>query len=102
MPGEYTLRLDAKSFAFNVQRTPDESDLKPLSEADLKQLRANHLAINAPLNAPTTAKTQPPRHPLERVLLATLPFLLLGEMLLAGWSTHRRNLRVNPISMETP
>ena len=101
LPGEYTLRLDAKALAFNVQRTADESDLKPLSDADLQQLRANHLGINASLDAPITAKTQPPRHPLERVLLATLPFLLLGEMLLAGWSTHRRNLRVNPVTMET-
>ena len=32
-------------------------------------------------------------------LLIALPFVLLAEILLAGWSTHRRNLRVDPVSM---
>jgi hypothetical protein len=100
-PGEYALKLDSRSVAFHVQRTPDESDLKRLSDADFQQLAANHVGINAPLDAPTSGKTQPPRHPLEGVLLVALPFLLLGEMLLAAWSTHRRNLRITPVTMET-
>ena len=99
LPGEYALKVDSKSFAFNVQRTADESDLKPLSESDLKQLATSHIGVNASIDAPASAKTQPPRHPLERALLITLPFLLLGEMFLAAWSTHRRNLRVNPVTM---
>jgi hypothetical protein len=99
-PGEYTLQLDSKSVAYHVQRTADESDLKPLSDAELQELAANGIGLNAPLDTPAATKTQPPRHPLEGVLLATLPFLLLGEMLLAAWSTHRRNLRVNPVTME--
>ena len=99
LPGEYALRADSKAVAFHVQRTADESDLKPLSDSDLKQLAANHIGVNGSLDAPATAKTEPPRHPLERALLIALPFLLLGEMLLAAWSTQRRNLRVAPVTM---
>jgi aerotolerance regulator-like protein/VWA domain-containing protein/CARDB protein len=100
LPGEYALRLESKSVAYHVQRTADESDLKPLSDSDLQQLAANHIGVNAAVDAPVATKTKPPRHPLEGVLLALLPFVLLGEMLLAAWATHRRNLRVDPIMME--
>jgi hypothetical protein len=99
LPGEYALRADQKAVVFHVQRTADESDLKPLSESDLKQLAEKHIGLDGSLDAPTTAKAEPPRHPLERALLIALPFLLLGEMLLAAWSTQRRNLRVAPVTM---
>ena len=99
LPGEYGLKMDSKTVAFHVQRSPEESDLKPLSDSDLQQLAAYHIGVNASLETPATAKTEPPRHPLEGMLLVALPFLLLGEMLLAAWSSHRRNLRVNPVSM---
>jgi len=82
-----------------VQRTVEESDLKALSESDLKQLTMNHIGVNGSVTVPATAKTEPPRHPLERALLIALPFVLLSEMLLAAWSTQRRNLRVAPVSM---
>jgi len=101
LPGEYALKLNAKSALFHVQRTADESDLKALSDSDLQQLAASHIGVNTSMEMPATTRTQPPRHPLEGVLLVVLPFLLLGEMLLAAWSTHRRNLRVSPVTMET-
>ncbi|HTD88695.1 MAG TPA: BatA domain-containing protein [Candidatus Binatia bacterium] len=99
LPGEYALKVGGNTVAFNVQRSVEESDLKPLSDSDLKQIAANQIGVNGSVDAPTTAKTEPPRHPLERALLIALPFVLLGEMLLAAWSTQRRNLRVAPVSM---
>ncbi|HKQ36470.1 MAG TPA: CARDB domain-containing protein, partial [Verrucomicrobiae bacterium] len=99
LPGEYVLKGDSKVFSYHVQRTADESDLKPLSEPELKQLATNHIGVNGSIDAPLTAKSEPPRHPLERAFLVTLPFVLLGEMLLAAWSTQRRNLRIDPITM---
>jgi hypothetical protein len=99
-PGDYTFQLDRKSVTYHVQRTSDESDLKPLSDLDMQQLAANNIRVNAPADSSPGSDTKPPRHPLEGLLLIILPFLLLGEMLLAAWSTHRRNLRVNPVSME--
>jgi hypothetical protein len=99
LAGEYSLKSGSKAFAYHVQRTADESDLKPLSDSDLRQLAINHIGVNGSIDAPVTAKTEPPRHPLERALLVALPFVLLGEMLLAAWSTQRRNLRVAPVSM---
>lgn len=100
LPGEYALRAGTNTLSFHVQRTAEESDLKALSAEDLQKLTAIGVGVNASLDANVAGKTAPPRHPLEGVLLVTLPFLLLGEMLLAAWSTHCRNLRVNPVTME--
>jgi hypothetical protein len=55
--------------------------------------------VNGAVEVTATAKAETPRHPLERALLIALPFVLLGEMLLAAWSTQRRNLRVAPVNM---
>lgn len=99
LPGEYALKVGSKAFVYHVGRTSDESDLKPLSDSDLKQLAVNHIGVNGSVDAPVATKSEPPRHPLERALLIALPFVLLGEMLLAAWSTQRRNLRVGPVTM---
>jgi hypothetical protein len=39
------------------------------------------------------------KHPLEGWLLPALAFALLGELMLAGWLTQRRNLRLKPVAM---
>lgn len=104
-PGQYTLRdgegRTALSAKFNVARNPDESNLAPLSEADLEQLRAaKHFQLGGPLAShAATPQWQVPKHPLEGQLLAALAFALLGELMLAGWMTHRRNRRVQAVTM---
>ena len=40
-----------------------------------------------------------PTHPLEGWLLGILAFALLGELMLAGWLTQQRNLRLKPAAM---
>jgi len=107
LPGEYLLRSktkesDASTTRFLVQRNPEESDLKPLSEQDLQQLRSTDgFQIDGGLDVlAINGKLVTPKHPLEGWLLATLGFVLLGEMMLAGWLTQRRNLRLKPVAME--
>jgi hypothetical protein len=107
LPGEYV--LDAKTDGdartttrFYVQRNPQESELKPLADADAQQMAAikgfqptlDLEAIHSP------ALAEPPKHPLEGWLLIAIACVLLGETLLAGWTNHRRILRVKPATME--
>jgi hypothetical protein len=103
LPGEYLLRPKAADTAgatrFFVQRNPLESNLKTFSDQERQQL-AKDFQLNAGLDSAAHGNVQVPKHPLEGWLLATLAFLLLGEIALAGWSTHRRNLRVQPVNME--
>jgi hypothetical protein len=105
LPGEYTLSAKgtgpATATKFYVQRNPQESDLKTFSEAERAQLTAlKEFQLNAGVNDVASGKVQVPKHPLEGWLLAALAFVLLGEIMLAGWTTHRRNLRVKPVTME--
>jgi hypothetical protein len=103
LPGEYTLRVKATERAptkFFVQRNPLESDLKTFTDQERQQL-AKDFQLNAGLDSAAHGKVQAPKHPLEGWLLAAIAFVLLGEVALAGWSTHRRNLRVRPVTMET-
>jgi hypothetical protein len=105
LAGEYTLSVKAAdrqaNTKFYVQRNPQESDLKSLTDQDRQQLAAmKDFQLNAGLEAATSGKLQVPKHPLEGWLLAALAFVLLGEIALAGWTTHRRNLRVKPVAME--
>ena len=106
LPGEYVLRMkgkegDASTTRFLVQRNAEESDLKALSEQDMKQLSATEgFLIGAASDAlAVSGNIEIPKHPLEGWLLGLLAFALLGEMLLAGWTTHRRNLRLTPATM---
>ena len=105
VPGEYVLQTKGTSSAaakFYVQRNPQESDLKGFTEKDSEQLAAmKEFQLNAGLNAVGAAhQVQVPKHPLEGTLLTALACVLLGEIMLAGWTTHRRNLRVKPVTME--
>jgi len=107
LPGEHTLRVKgdkpAASIAkFYVQRNPQESDLKGFTDQDRQDLAAmKAFQLNSDVNAVGVAgEIQAPKHPLEGVLLAALACVLLGEIILAGWTTHRRSLRVKPVTME--
>jgi aerotolerance regulator-like protein/VWA domain-containing protein/CARDB protein len=105
LPGEYTLSAKgtgrAAATKFYVQRNPQESDLKTFTEAEFQQLAAlKEFQLNAGVDDVAQGKVQVPKHPLEGWLLAALAFVLLGEIMLAGWTTHRRNLRVKPVTME--
>jgi hypothetical protein len=105
LPGGYTLRAkggkaDVTS-SFFVQRNPQESDLRPLTEQDGQQLASSKFfQMNAGVDAIASApRLETPRHPLEGWLLGLLAAVFLGEITLAGWMTHRRNLRVKPVTM---
>ena len=107
LAGEYLLRTNradssTSSAKFYVHRNPLESDLAPLSDGDRQQLAATKAIHFSARLDPLTAKgnVQVPRHPLEGVLLVILAAVLLGEIALAGWTTHRRTLRVQPVTME--
>ena len=105
LPGEYALSTKGTGRAavtkFYVQRNPQESDLKTFTETERQQLAAlKEFQLNAGVNDVAHGKVQVPKHPLEGWLLAALAFVLLGEIMLAGWTTHRRNLRVKPVTME--
>jgi len=104
LPGEYTLAAKGegeKVSRFFVQRNPQESDLQPLTDADQQQLASTKLFhVNAGVDAmASTTRLEIPKHPLEGWLLGLLAAVLLGEIALAGWMTHRRNLRVTPVTM---
>jgi hypothetical protein len=108
LPGEHILQVKGAgektlSTKFFVARNPQESDLKRFGDADRTQLGSiKQFHVNADLNAMVAVgKTEVPKQPLEGGLLTALAFVLLAEIALAGWSTHRRNLRVRPVSMET-
>ena len=103
LPGEYALRVkegDATT-RFLVQRNPEESDLKPLSEQDVQQLRsAKGFQVDAGSDAlAVSGAIVVPKHPLEGWLLGILACALLGELMLAGWLTQQRNLRLKPVTM---
>jgi hypothetical protein len=85
-----------------VQRNPQESDLRSLSDQEMQQLRStNGFQIGAGLDeAASTSKLQVPKHPLEGWLLAALACVFLAELLLAGWMTQRRNVHLQPVTME--
>jgi hypothetical protein len=107
LPGEYMLQAKGDgrtptAAKFYVQRNPQESDLKALTEQDQQQLlAAKEFQWNANVNAIGAAdKLQVPKHPLEGQLLTALACVLLGEIMLAGWMSQRRNLRVKPVTME--
>jgi hypothetical protein len=104
VPGEYTLATKGdkeKISRFFVQRNPQESDLRPLIDADREQLASTKLFyINTGVDTvASTARLEIPKHPLEGWLLGLLAAVLLGEIALAGWMTQRRNLRVTPVTM---
>jgi len=105
LPGEYTLRRKGKeadvTSSFFVQRNPQESDLRPLTEQDEQQLASSKFfQMNAGIGAIVSgARLETPKHPLEGWLLGLLAAVFLGEIALAGWMTHRRNLRVAPVTM---
>ena len=107
LPGEHILQVRGKNTApnaakFFVQRNPQESDLKGFTDQDHQQLAAvKEFQLNSDLNSIGSATQIPaPKHPLEGMLLSALAGALLGEVLLAGWTTHRRSLRVKPVTME--
>ena len=106
-PGEYVLRVNgqgnqAVTTKFHVPRNPEESDLTCFSEEDLQQLRAvPGFQLGGEFgDRPANRKVDVPKHPLEGWLLAALAIVLLSELILAGWMTHRRNLRLKPVAMQ--
>jgi len=105
LPGEYVLRMTGKENSvttkFLVRRNPEESDLTALSEQDVQQLRSvEGFLVDAGADAlEIRGKIEVPKHPLEGWLLGALAFALLGEIMLASWSTHRRNLPLTPVVM---
>jgi hypothetical protein len=107
LAGEYLLQTNradssASPAKFYVHRNPLESDLRSFSEQERQQLAAmKGVHFSAGLG-PLTAKgnVQVPRHPLEGMLLVILAIVLIAEITLAGWTTHRRTLRVQPVTME--
>ena len=103
LPGQYTLRKKADAMSrFFVQRNPQESDLRPLTEQDRQQLvSSKFFRMNAGVDSIASAPRMeaPPKHPLEGWLLGLLAAVFVGEIALAGWMTHRRNLRVQPVTM---
>jgi hypothetical protein len=104
LPGDYTLAAkseNAKATRFFVQRTPQESDLRPLSEQDQQQLASSKFfRMNAGVDAIASApRLEAPKHPLEGWLFGLLVAVFVGEIALAGWMTHRRNLRIRPVTM---
>lgn len=106
LPGRYTLQVtanqtEATTTQFFVQRNVEESDLTVLSEVDMQQLRSSGFGIGNGLDAlASKGKVEGPRHPLEGALLIALACVLFGEVLLASWTTKRRNLPLQPVTME--
>ena len=107
LPGEYVLRTRSdKAGAFTakfvVQRNPEESDLKSLSKEEVQQICAiKEFQIGTGLDGlRASERHEVPKHPLEGWLLTALAVVLLGEVLLAGWTTHRRNRHFQPVTME--
>jgi len=105
LPGEYVMTPKDSGAAgatrFHVLRNPLESDLTTFGEAD-RQLFASlkEFQFDTGLNAAAAGgKVETPRQPLEGWLLGALALVFVGELLLAGWTTHQRNLRVKPVSM---
>ncbi len=105
LPGEYRLEIPGgdtpRHARFHVEREARESDLTPLTEEDHRQLASLEGSADDPSRAATSAgPPKSPPHPLEGWLLGALPLVLLGEMALAGWTSHRRSLRVSPVTMD--
>lgn len=101
LPGDYVLHQASGGIAtkFHVHRDPQESDLKPLTTQDREQLAAaKEFRFDGALEG-SVGKVEMPKHPLEGWLLVGLAAVILGELLLAGWATHKRNLRVKPVIM---
>lgn len=105
-PGPYLLKTrlengDKSEVRFLVHRDPTESDLKPLADSDLQSLAAiQGFRIGGRFGELVTdGESVPPKRPLEGWFLVILPFLLLGELALAAWTNHRRDLRVPAAAM---
>jgi hypothetical protein len=106
LPGNYEVRVrdtgTTGSAKFHVQRNPEESDLARLSEAEVERLSMTEgFRLGGGLeNVKESPQGVAPRRPLEGWFLMALPFVLLAESALAGWTTQRRNLRVQAVRME--
>jgi hypothetical protein len=89
------------SLPFQVRRDARESDLAGLSDQDLARLESRSgFAVGSGLrNLGTAVTAPPPRHPLEGWFLSVLPWVILGEILLAGWTSRRRNRQWAAVSM---
>ena len=107
LPGRYDLRLPVAgksggALPFLVRRDPAESDLAEWTAADREAWAgAKAFRWEGRWDAGGTgAEAAAPRHPLEGWLLGALPFVLLAEIAVAGWTQHRRNRRPAPVAME--
>jgi hypothetical protein len=87
--------------SYHVRRNAGESDLRRWTDDDLAGLReGGAIEVGTGLGAVGSDRSlEAPKHPLERWLLVALPILLLIELMLAGWTTHRRTQRVAPVTM---
>lgn len=101
-PGSYLLSLPGsgqptRQERFRVNRDPGESDLTPLSEAQMKALEESggvHFGAD-PLATSSAVQVEAPPRALAHWLLAALLALLAAEMLLSG-SLARQRRSVSP------
>ncbi|MBL9134638.1 MAG: hypothetical protein JNK85_02155, partial [Verrucomicrobiales bacterium] len=107
-PGDYAITCTpstgtSTTFPFQVRRDARESDFTGLGDQDLAKIQeqAGFQIGNGLRNVANTASAPPPRHPLEGWFLKILPWVVLGEILLAGWMSQRRNRQWTAVSMGT-
>ena len=87
---------------FRVSRDPEESNLLPLSDADMHAISmAGGLNFGAePLAKPVDRKVAGPPRPIAPWLLLTLVVLLALEATAAFWLARKRRSRTPVVSME--
>lgn len=94
LPGLYRVAFETggQELPFSVPRGLEESELKPLTDADRAQLREwSGVAFSPELDAEPAAEAQGvPREPFWWTLLCALALLLIAELLLAARVSSRR------------
>ena len=106
IPGEYRLTMTGaqktQTETFLVGRDPEESDLTPLSEQQIKTLAdAGGLEFEGdPLFQPAAQKVIGPPRALATWLLSALVLLMLAEIMAAFWMTHRRRAVAQAVVMK--
>jgi hypothetical protein len=97
LPGSYLLRTGSRDESlstarFHVRRHPGESALAAFTASDRAFFSGTpQIQVGGGLkDAAASGPAPPTRHPLEGWLLTLLAVVLVGEMLLAAWSTGIR------------
>jgi hypothetical protein len=107
LPGEYTLTLTSAAEGshaekFLVNRNPEESNLTPLSEAQIAALSdAGGLAFGTdPFYQPASQRVPAQPRALAFWLLLGLVFLMVAETIAAYWLARQRSSPVPAVVME--